>query len=379
MVIVLEKILSNLFFLFFVAQILSPSIGDKTFYLEILVAVLNPFFILWVKNQPIKKRYFFMYVAILIISLVGNISLAIKLFAISIGVLFLYYSYDRNIFYIKPYITLSLLLAIFQLYFTFFNPELATMIGPTNIAQTIWGSYATATFTNFYTVFWFPRVSGLSREAGFLASFLVVYILFLYLDKDRQTNVSLFYKILLTIGYIISFSKMSLVLFGVLILNIIKNLINKLPVILTIILFVLIMIFYWDSNTDYLLEQQNVTFLHRFGGYPTIFDLNLYQLIFGISDTSEIKSDIGREIHNQFQSYAGFSGFIIHNGILVLILIISGLYIVGISSTGILILLFLTINVQLDTNQNFVVLSYFIILKFFSNRRIIFRSLNANN
>lgn len=380
MVIVLEKILSNLFFLFFIAQILSPSIGDRTIYLEVLVAIINPFFIVWIKNQPIKKRYFFIYVAILAILVIGNISLAIKFFAISVGVLFLYYSYNRNIFFIKPYIVLSILLAVFQLYFTFFNPELARLIGPTNIAQMIWGNYATATFTNFYTVFWFPRVSGLSREAGFFASFLVAYILFLYLDnKNKHISSSYLYKILLVVGYVVSFSKMSLVLIAVFVLNQLKYLIDKIPFLLTLLVFVLCLMFFWDSQRNYLLEYENITFLHRFGGYASLFDVDLLQLLFGINSPSEINTQLAYIVNEDLKNFAGFSGFILHNGILVVTILLVALYYMGISSTGLIILLLLTINVQLDTNQNFVVLSYFIILKFFSNRRIIFRSSNANN
>ena len=53
------------------------------------------------------------------------------------------------------------------------------LIGPNNIASLVWGNYATETFTNFYAVFEFglPRTAGLSREAGFFASFLAVMVL----------------------------------------------------------------------------------------------------------------------------------------------------------------------------------------------------------
>lgn len=376
----IEKFYAHLFFVFFVAQILSPSVGEKTLYLEIIVALINPFFLFWIKKQPIRKRYFFVYIAILAVMIFGNISLAIKFFTITISVFFLFYSYDKKLFFLKPYIIISIAFAIFQLYFTFFNPELAQLIGPTNISKMIWGNYATATFTNFYTVFWFPRVSGLSREAGFFASFLVAYILFLYLDnKNKHISSSYLYKILLSVGYVVSFSKMSLVLIAVFVLNQLKYLIDKIPFLLTLVVFVLCLMFFWDSQRNYLLEYENITFLHRFGGYASLFDVDLLQLLFGINSPSEINTQLAYIVNEDLKNFAGFSGFILHNGILVVTILLVALYYMGISSTGLIILLLLTINVQLDTNQNFVVLSYFIILKFFSNRRIIFRSSNANN
>lgn len=371
---VLEKFLSIFFFLFFVAQILSPSIEGRTIYLEILVALINPFFIFWIINQPIKKKYFFVYVAILAIFTIGYAPLALKLFTTSISVLFLFYSYNRNIFYIKPYIILSILFAIFQFYFTFFDYKLAYLIGPTNISQMIWGSYATPTFTNFYTIFWFPRVSGLSREAGFFASFLVVYIFFLYLDnQDKKIHSSFLFKMILAIGYIVSFSKMSLILFVIFLLNLMKKIINKIPILLTVILFVVVLMLFWDSQINYLLEPSHATFLDRFGGYTALSHVDLSQLLFGIDSPSEINTQLAHIVNEEFKNFAGFSGFILHNGILVVTLVLISLYIVGVSNTGLIILLLLTINVQLDTNQNFVVFSYFIIIKFFSNRRILFK------
>lgn len=301
----------------------------------------------------------------------GNYEVAIKFFVISIGVLFLFYAYSRNIFYIKPYLILSILLAFFQFYFTFFNPFFAKAIGPTAIAQTVWGDFATPTFTNFYTIFWFPRVSGLSREAGFLASFIVAYILFLYLDnKSKKINTSFLFKAFLMVGYVLSLSKMSLVLFGAFMLNAIKRLINKVPFFIAIACFVFSLMFFWTNNTWYLLEPSNESFLHRFGGYVVLPDLNLIQLLFGISDSSEIRTTLGNDVNSRFHFYAGFSGFIIQNGVFVLILTLVGLYIAGVSTSGILILLILTLGVQLDTNQNFVVLTYFLVLKFYSNRKI---------
>jgi hypothetical protein len=377
---ILEKLYAHLFFLFFVAQILSPSFGERTLYLEIIFALINPFFLFWVKNKPIKQKYFFLYIAIFFIIIIGNITVGIKLLVLTIGVLFLFYAYEKNIFYIKTYLMFSIILAIFQFYFTIFNPQLAQLIGPTNISQVIWGDYATETYTNFYTVFLFPRVSGLSREAGFFASFLVAYITFIFLNNSKlRINSSIFEKIFLSIGYILSFSKMSLVIIGLFFIIKLRSLINKLPLIITVISFVFVIMLFWENNISYLMELENDTFLHRFGGYPTLLDMDLQQILFGIVNPSEINTKLAKTVQDRFITFSGFSGFIIHNGIFVLLFLLVGLYLAGVSSAGMLVLLLLTINVQLDTNQNFVVFAYFIVFKFFATKKIILKRTNANN
>jgi hypothetical protein len=369
----LEKLLSHLFFFFFIAQILSPLIGEKTLYLEIIVALLNPFFIVWIINQKIKPKYFSIYIAIILLFLIGNPIASIKFFALSIGVLFLFYSYERNIFYLKTYIVISIILAILQFIFTFYNPQIAYLLGPTNIAKTLWGEHATATFTNFYSIFLFPRVSGLSREAGFFASLIVAYMLFVFINQNRKKiTISYFSKTLLFVGYILSFSKMSFIIFPLMIFEKFRKIINIIPLFISILFFIIFMMVFWNINIDFLLEPSHATFLQRFSAYPILLDIDLNQFFFGINDPSEINAKLAQIVHERGGIFAGFGGFILYNGILSILVIVIGLYFAGVSSSGIFVLLLLTINVAIDTNQNFVVLTYFIILKHYTTRKIIF-------
>lgn len=372
--IVIEKFFSHLFFLFFIAQILSPLIGEKTLYLEIIVALLNPFFIIWIINQKIKRKYFALYIAIILLFMIGNPIASIKFFALSIGVLFLFYSYERNIFYLKTYILISIILAILQFFFTFYNPQIAYLLGPTNIAKTLWGEHATATFTNFYSIFLLPRVSGLSREAGFFASLIVAYIFFIFIKNNReQRKESYSSNALLLVGYILSFSKMSFMIFPLIIIDKLRDIINIIPLFISIFLFLIFMIVFWSINIDFLVEPSHATFLQRFSAYPTLLDINLNQLFFGINDPSEINAKLAQIVHDRGGIFAGFGGYILYNGILSILVIFIGLYFAGVSSSGIFILLLLTINVEIDTNQNFVVLTYFIILKYYATRKIILK------
>jgi len=59
-----EKILGLLFFVFFTAQILSPSIADRTIYLELVIAVLNPYFWIWL--LPIRVNMTHLVILILL-------------------------------------------------------------------------------------------------------------------------------------------------------------------------------------------------------------------------------------------------------------------------------------------------------------------------
>lgn len=377
----LEKIYAHLFFLFFTTQILSPSIHEKTLYIEVFIAIFDPFFLLWLKKQNIKKKYFYGFASIVFIAILGNLIVTIKLFTTLLEVLFLFYAYERKVFYLKGYLFLSIVVAIFQFYFILTNPSIAHLIGPTNIAKTVWGSYATATFTNFYTVFLFPRVSGLSREAGFFSALLVAYIFFIYIE-NKKTNKSLPWvqKLILTIGYILSFSKMSLILFPVYIIEKLKNLINKIPFVIAIIIFLVSMIVFWSIYEYYLLEPSNITFTHRFGGYVSLTNVDLKQLLFGVAHPNEIHGPIGKFLENNgLSNFAGFSGLILNRGVLVTVALLLSIFFAGVNTTGVILLILFTIDVQLDTNQNFVILAYFIIFKFFSTKKFKFRKHNVNN
>jgi len=367
----LERIYANLFFLLFTAQILSPLIYGKTIYLEVFIAIFNPFFLLWLKKQHIRKKYFYGFMSIIFIIALEKWVAAVKIFVILIEILFLFYAYERQIFYLKRYLFLSIVVAMFQFYFTLTNPLIAYLIGPENIARTVWGSYATKTFTNFYAIFLLPRVSGLSREAGFFASLIVAYIIFIYLENKRKTtSLPWLQKFILIVGYILSFSKMSLTLFFAYIIIRLKNIINRIPPVIVVIIFLVSMMIFWSINENYLLEQSNISFTHRFGGYVALSDISLRQFLFGVDHISEINNPISKFLgNNGFRHFAGFAGFILMYGILVTITFFLFLSFLEVNTTGIILLILLTINVQFDTNQNFVVLVYFIVLKFFVKNR----------
>lgn len=370
---VLERLGSHLFFALFVAQILSPYIWGVTIYLEVVLALLNPFFLIWVAKRKFDSRLYWVFFGVLGVGVFDGVAASVKLNITALSVLFLYYAYERKIFYFYRYLSVSVLVAVTQFGFLIFNPEIARAIGPHNISHSIWGIYATPTFTNFYSVFFIDRVSGLSRESGFLASLILGAVLLAYLGIRRQGQVvPIGYKVILFVGWVLSLSKMSFILFPVLMLEKLGKLINLVPRFLAVALFVLFFMLFWRLNSGYLLDPANDSFLHRFGAYMVFQSIDAKQLLLGVHNLKDVDSVYADDLLSYgFDRFVGFPGFVFHHGILAVVLFIVVLVFSGISTTGLLVLLLLTINVELDTNQNFVVLAYFIIFKFYSSCRVV--------
>jgi len=378
--IVLEKLLANLFFLLFSAQILSPFILGRTFYLEFFIALCNPFFLLWINKKTKKIWILWFLMFFVIVGILLKFVLLLKLFFICITVLFLFYSYEQGMFYLYRYACVSVIFSIIQFAFLFIDPSISLMFGPDNISESIWGAYSTKSWSNFYTIFFIPRVSGLAREAGFFASFLVC-VIFIYrqqrLLNDIKKNKILTYFLL--IGFVLSFSKMSIILLLVVAVSYMRKLIDRIPLLLIVGLFVVCMIVLWSNLDSILFDIRNSSLVHRFAGYPTLLDLNSIQLLFGEIDLSDISSRYAKLlVDSNFDRAAGFSGFFIENGLIFSLIFFVFLWLLGCSSTGCLLLLLFTINVDVTTNQNFVVLSYFLIFKFFNSHTCLFSSKPIN-
>lgn len=276
---------------------------------------------------------------------------------------------------------LSIFVAIVQFVLYYTMPELSIILGPQSISEFIWGEYATITNTNFYeAISGITRVSGLSREAGFFASLLNCVILYHYLEsKTKGVKISWTYILFWLVAYVISFSKMSLLIIPMLIIIALKRQINSIPAFTILLLFYFFQFIFW-YHSQFLLADGNTTFTHRFGAYGILPDYNnTIDLIFGMKEVSHHQFD-GTfakkyfEIIDGLGPFGGMGAYIMYNGIILTTLLFIVLIHTGISSTGLLLLLLLTINVQLDTNQNFVVLAYFISLKYLSvKKRIILK------
>lgn len=366
----LRKLLPNLFFLLFIAQILSPYINGITVYLEVLIALVDPYYRKWLLRHNRKLPLILLLIGVPIIFL--KIVISVKLICLTISITYLMYAYQAKLFYLHRFFTVSIIIAIAQfcLFYTF--PGLSTILGPTNISEMIWGEYSTPTLTNFYAVFGsIIRVSGLSREAGFFASMLICVIILCYMEyKKYNIKISKLYFVMLCVAYVISFSKMSFLIIPAILCIKCRKIIDKIPKFATVISLLIFFIVIW-YHSDFLAKEENVTFTHRFGAYGVMPDINdVVNLLFGSPELSSHDFDYLYakkyiNILEGYPSFAGMGGYIISNGLLLTGILLIILCNTGISSTGILLLFLLTMNVQMDTNQNFVVLAYFIAFKFF--------------
>lgn len=363
-----ESVFAFLFAVFFVAQIISPSINSRTIYLEIVLMVVNPYFWRWL--MPLRWTYSKM---IIVISLIGIIALghAVTALKVSMNIFSataLLYLWDRKLWYINRIIYISILMAFMQLILMAIDVNLAFMIGPQNISNSLWGSFATQTNTNIYDAMGIgiPRAAGLSREAGFLASLIVVAIIHRMLINSKSKCAKLFYLV----GYIVSFSKMSLVLIPACLVVKLSKYINKIYFVLWIFLFFAVMLAFWHNETEFLNDDINLTYLSRFGAYDSLWYADVYQLLLGENDLSKIGGISAITEYYGENLYAGLGGWIIYNGLLVFCLFIIFLMAMGINSSGIVLLLLTTINVQPDTNQNFVVYAWFLCMYYFRKKHI---------
>lgn len=362
----LEKIWAALFFLFFTAQVLSPMIYGNTIYMEILIALLNPCFLLWIfKKFRLRKKYIFFIFSVGCFGLCGHFDTSVKLILIFFEVICLFYLREKGLWYVKYFFCISFLLLIGQQIFLFVSPEIAIMLGPENISTFFWGNYATEACTNFYEVFEFglPRTSGLSREAGFFASFLTVMLLNEYYDKkEKKQDIGLLSKIMYAVAYVASFSKVSFIVLLQMLALKFKSAFRYLPFGCVVILYFFMFCVFSNYNRDFLLDPSNETFLHRFGGYVSILDLDMLDALFGI-EISKIQ-DIYSMPVSGYKDFAGFAGFVIKNGIVSVCVFLMALYMLGINSLGVFILLFTTLTTSPDTMQNFIVLQYYMLFRY---------------
>lgn len=361
-----EKIWAALFFLFFTAQILSPMINGRTIYMEIIIALLNPYFLYWIlKNFRFERRYVYVIFSIGFFCICGHVESGIKFALILFEVVCLFYLSSKKLWYVKFFFVISFIFLVTQQIFLVVSPEIAILIGPHNIASSVWGNYATATFTNFYAIFEFglPRTSGLSREAGFFASFLAVILLSEYYDKKEENKkIGIASKFMYILAYIASFSKVSLCLIIQIMALKFNKIFSYIPFGFIVILYFFVFSLFSNLNTGFLLDTSNVTFLHRFGGYVSMLNLDVWDILFGI-EISKIQ-DIYSMPVSWFKDFAGLAGFIIKNGIISVCVFFIMLYMLRINSLGIFMLLFTTITTSPDTMQNFIVLQYYMLLKY---------------
>ncbi|RYY08370.1 MAG: hypothetical protein EOP43_00060 [Sphingobacteriaceae bacterium] len=384
----MKKIIPNLFFLFLTSPILSPSVGGITIYISAIILFFDFYFLKWFQKNITKKiliETIFFLVLMLLAS--RSLILVVKSIILLFSVVYTYYCYNTNKFYLYRWVAINICVALIQFLFVFINPDFATFIGPTNIANSIWGEYAGPTFTNFYSISILPRVSGLSREGGFFASLLgVTFFLFLY-DKRQPNKSKKFYFILFILGLLISLSKTSIFILVVPLIIGLRRYINILGVFgLTTFYSIIttLICYYININTHFFIDISNITFLQRFAGYIFAPYAHLVNFFIGIK-LPDLLSNYGHistyiisvlKETNSFE-FCGLPYFYLGYGVLSFLVFLLYIVLIGFDATSTALIILLTTNVTPLTNDGFVVLAW--LLGFILSRNKKSKPNNNNN
>jgi hypothetical protein len=167
-------------------------------------------------------------------------------------------------------------------------------------------------------------------------------------------------------GYIFSFSKSSFTLIVAFVIMRFRRLVDYVPLFLLGGVFLFCLVIFWHRFELLLMLPHNITYLGRFGGYALLYELNLHQLFFGISSMQNVSGSFAQFIYNVSVSrgatlgrLGGVGGWCVYNGIFSFLLYMIGLQALGIRGGGFFLVLLMTSTVGPDTNQNFVLLSYY--------------------
>ncbi|MFM0555989.1 hypothetical protein P0D69_34215 [Paraburkholderia sediminicola] len=290
-------------------------------------------------------------------------SAAVRVLSIAICIGYLMYTMERRISYLHPWMIVNVLFAIVQFAMYYIDHDLAMQLGPTNLAELVWGSYATSTYTNFFEVFYFARVSGFSREAGFFSSLLVAsFLLYLLSDSPNKKVIAIY-----LIGLFISFSKSSMSLFLFAALYPLRDklrAVHPLTVLIAYFVVTAAISVYLASNDFF----DSETFGHRLAGYAFLFDARLEDIVRGIAAKDIILHYkylpyirlIQGEMEDAGVPFAGLAATIAEMGIF------SALIVFGViaftASDGFVMLIFLLVSatVSVTSVTSFIPLAYLI-------------------
>ncbi|BEO55721.1 hypothetical protein SMQE22_08670 [Serratia marcescens] len=264
---------------FFIATPFNPYVGDVTLYLWIPLVFMDYEFIRKLSTVSLKILLFFCVWTVLCLAF-WRYDLVIKTFALVLGVAYIH-KIGRPVFskiYVCMLISVLWCILQFSLY-EFAGTNYSAAIGPKAISIAIWGDYATKTFTNQYEVFLLPRMSGLSREAGFFVSLLIIS----FMIRLRDFKLRTWEIVLFALGYIFSLSKASVILFLIAAVYPFRRILAKIPVVLTFSLFIVVFV----SIANYLnvgvpaFFYENQSIAHRFSASYLVLNMNVPSFLIG--------------------------------------------------------------------------------------------------
>jgi capsular exopolysaccharide synthesis family protein len=356
-----SKIVSVLFYMFFTCVIFNPRVNGYTIYFYLFIPFLDPSYLRFLTATA--RSWSGPLLVAVAVSLLGSPSVAMRVISIALCIGYLMYTMGRRICYLHHWMGINVAFAIVQFAVYYVDRGLAAQLGPTLLAQSIWGQYATRTYSNYYEIFYFARASGFSREAGFFSSLLVASLIaHLLTEKVNKKLVAMY-----CVGLFICFSKSSLILFIFLALFPLRHklrLIHPLLVFTAFIGVVGLTGIYLGSHDFY----GSTTFAHRFNGYPFLLDAKLEDLLGGVT-ADDVRSrymylPAFRLVETEIASgvpFAGLPASIAEMGLFSALLLFGVVAFTASDGFVMLLLLLLTSTVSITTVTSFVPIAYLIL------------------
>ncbi|WP_232241088.1 hypothetical protein [Serratia plymuthica] len=357
------KILRWLIALFIIASPLSPFVANTTLYLWIPLVFFD-FQYIRTFNQIPKAVLLCVFVWLSMCLLFFRYDLALKSLVLILGVSYLVKMGNQITNKVYVCMLISITWCVIQFIAYQISPSYSAAIGPGSISKFFWGEFATMTYTNQYTVILFPRMSGLSREAGFFASLLIIS----FMIRFRDNKISLMEKALFSLGYLFSLSKSSITLVLFFILHPMRRLLRKVPVIITFIGFIVVFVslaqFLNIGSPEYFTQNESVA--HRLSASYLMLHMNIGNLLYGCNTDYNCIIDYQPMIKfltdQGMVPAVGLSGLIMDMGLLGLIGVIFFFVILKLDSYDVAILAIFTATVSFFTVDSFIILTYYYIL-----------------
>lgn len=359
-------ILRGMISFFFIAVPFNPYIGGVTLYLWFFLIFLDFDFL--TKLTKINARSLLVFCMWVFISLLcGDILLACKIIMLALGITYLVIIGDGILNKIKWAFLLSCFWCIAQFGLFYLDPSISYSMGPSEISKSIWGALATPSYTNQFAVILLPRMSGLSREAGFFASLLAI----MFLIRLRDKNMKPWELFIYFLSYLFSLSKISFSLIFVFVLYPIKKIINKVPAILTLLFVCSLSIFialYLNVGSP-VFYHASESIAHRLSSSYLVINMYPSNLLFGCGDSLQCfypettKSLIDGFLNAKgFEPTTGLNGVVISLGVIGFLGLILTIVVFKLQSFDVLIIALITSTVTQFTIDGFVILTYYYVL-----------------
>ncbi|UOO40438.1 hypothetical protein I0292_22015 [Priestia megaterium] len=298
-----------------------------------------------------------------------DVTTIMKIVFLALTILYLHYLSKNKLFgTLYALAFFNIVIGIIQFVFVYINPAVSHAIGPTNISTLIWGQYATPTYTNFFTIFAYPRISGWSREAGFFASFvLVTYIIFLYdTNKNYSKTKNLFYHVFFIIGFLISLSKISLIAIPILLVIKFRKFFNEVPLFFGSFMFISSITFI--SNIflqNKFMEDESIA--HRLSGYTIMSKIDMNELFLGVPSLKDLSvfyqyPYLQSLYYADFKQFAGLPNTIVHQGLIFFIICMVLIKFLRFGFSDFLLVTLICATTDYFTSTSFVVLGFFFVL-----------------